>query len=218
MIAQTRTFENGAALAQSLAHDVAAWLGAAIAQKGASILAVSGGSTPKPFFEALSQQQVDWAKVTITLVDERCVPEDNPRSNARLLRDHLWRNAAASAQFAPLYLNPMIGKLAPFDVVILGMGDDGHTASFFPGGNNLAKTLDLKTQEAVLPMEAPGAGEPRLTFSLPRLLAAQHLCLHIQGADKMRVLEKALAGTDQLEMPVRAVLHAVKPLDIYWCP
>ncbi len=218
MIAQRRNFESGAALAGGLAEDVAGWLTAAIEKQGSAVIAVSGGSTPKPFFAALSKQKLDWSKVTITLVDERQVPEDNPRSNARLVRDNLWCNEAAVAQFVPLYLNPLIARIAAFDVAILGMGNDGHTASFFPGGDNLAKAIDPETREAVIPMNAPGAGEPRLTFTLPRLLAAGHLCLHIQGQDKMQVLEKALGGTDVFAMPVRAVLHSSKPLDVYWCP
>jgi 6-phosphogluconolactonase len=218
MIANKRSFENGLGLAEALASDVANWLKDAIAKNGSAVIAVSGGSTPKPFFAALSKQKLDWAKVTITLVDERAVPEDNPRSNARLVRDNFWCNEAAVAQFIPLYLNPLIDRLAPFDVAILGMGNDGHTASFFPGGDNLAKAIDKTNSEAVIPMNAPGAGESRLTFTLQRLLAAKHLCLHIQGVDKMKTLEKALAGTDELEMPVRAVIHSAKPLDIYWCP
>ena len=218
MIAQRRNFESGAALAGGLAEDVAGWLTAAIEKQGSAVIAVSGGSTPKPFFAALSKQKLDWSKVTITLVDERQVPEDNPRSNARLVRDNLWCNEAAVAQFVPLYLNPLIARIAAFDVAILGMGNDGHTASFFPGGDNLAKAIDPETKDAVIMMNAPGAGEPRLTFTLPRLLAANHLCLHIQGQDKMQVLEKALGGTDVFAMPVRAVLHSSKPLDVYWCP
>ncbi len=218
MIAQRRNFESGAALAGGLAEDVAGWLTAAIEKQGSAVIAVSGGSTPKPFFAALSKQKLDWSKVTITLVDERQVPEDNPRSNARLVRDNLWCNEAAVAQFVPLYLNPLIARIAAFDVAILGMGNDGHTASFFPGGDNLAKAIDPETKDAVIMMNAPGAGEPRLTFTLPRLLAANHLCLHIQGQDKMQVLEKALGGTDVFAMPVRAVLHSDKPLDVYWCP
>ena len=218
MIANRRIFDSGAALAEALALDVASWLQELIHEKSSAVIAVSGGSTPKAFFNLLSTQKLDWSKVTITLVDERAVPEDNPRSNARLIRDHLWRNEAATAQFVPLYLNPLIGRIAVFDVVILGMGNDGHTASFFPGGNNLKQSLDLATTEAVISMNAPSAGEPRLTFTLPRLLAADHICLHIQGQDKMQVLEKALAGQDQMEMPVRAVLHSTKPLDLYWCP
>lgn len=218
MIANRRIFESCLALAGTMAQDVAGWLRAAIVAKASAVLAVSGGTTPKPFFTALSKQKLDWSKVTITLVDERQVPEDNPRSNARLVRDNLWCNEAAMAQFMPLYLNPLIGHIASFDVAILGMGNDGHTASFFPGGDNLAKAIDPTNSDAVIPVIAKGAGEPRLTFTLPRILAAPHLCLHIQGQDKMHVLDKALAGTDELEMPVRAVLHSAKPLDIYWCP
>ena len=218
MIANKRIFDSGALLAETLAGDVADWLKKAIVDKGSAVLAVSGGSTPKPFFASLSKNKLDWSKVTITLVDERQVPEDNPRSNARLVRDHLWRNEAAVAEFAPLYLNPLIGRMRQFDVAILGMGNDGHTASFFPGGDNLTKALDPLGTDAVIAMNAAGAGEPRLTFTLPRLLAATHICLHIQGQDKMQVLDKALAGADELEMPVRAVLHSAKPLDLYWCP
>lgn len=218
MIAQKNIFASDAELAKSMAADVASWLQSAIEMKGSAVIAVSGGSTPKLFFAALSNAKIDWAKVTITLVDERAVPEDNPRSNARLLRDNLWRNDAVAAQFVPLYLNPFIGRIAPFDVVILGMGNDGHTASFFPSGDNLAKAIDPNNSDAVIPMNAPGAGEPRLTFTLARLLAATHLCLHIQGQDKMQVLEKALGGDDPFEMPVRSVLRSAKPLDLYWCP
>ena len=218
MIGKKRIFETSTILAETLAGDVANWLKEAVAKNGSAVIAVSGGSTPKPFFAALSKQKLDWSKVTITLVDERQVPEDNPRSNARLVRDNLWCNEAAFTHFEPLYLNPLIGHIAAFDVAILGMGNDGHTASFFPSGDNLAKAISMTNSDAVIPMTAAGAGEPRLTFTLPRLLAASHLCLHIQGQDKMQVLDKALEGTNELEMPVRAVLHAAKPLDIYWCP
>lgn len=218
MIAKKRIFETGAVLAETLANDVANWLTKAIAIKGSAVIAVSGGSTPKLFFATLSKLILDWSKVTITLVDERQVPEDNPRSNARLLRDNLLCNEAVAAQFMPLYLNPLIDQIAAFDVVILGMGNDGHTASYFPAGDNLARAIDKTNSDAVIEMNAPGAGEPRLTFTLPRILAASHLCLHIQGQDKMQVLDKALAGKDALEMPVRAVLHSAKPLDVYWCP
>ncbi len=218
MIVNKLIFKESLELAETMAQDVAGWLKAALVAKNNALLAVSGGTTPKLFFAALSKQKLDWSKVTITLVDERQVPEDNPRSNARLVRDNLWCNEAAVAQFVPLYLNPLVRRIALFDVAILGMGDDGHTASFFPGGDNLAKAIDLTNSDAVIPMTAQGAGEPRLTFTLPRLLAAAHLCLHIQGQGKMQVLEKALTGTDALEMPVRAVLHSAKPLYLYWCP
>jgi 6-phosphogluconolactonase len=218
MIVEKHIFKTGAELSQKLAEDVASWLRAAITKKDFAILAVSGGSTPKPFFAQLSKLQLEWSKVQITLVDERQVPEDNARSNAKLVKELLLQNLAAKAQFIPLFENPNAKNLKAFDVVILGMGNDGHTASFFPGGDNLVAALDLNVEQDILEINAPAAGEPRLTFSLARLLAATHLCLHIQGKDKDVVLQKALSADDQLEMPVRAVLHSAKPLSLYWCP
>jgi 6-phosphogluconolactonase len=218
MISERRIFDTSAALAETLAQDVAAWLQAAVAEKDSAVLAVSGGNTPKPFFVALSQLKIDWAKVQVTLVDERQVAEASVRSNAKLVKESLMRNEAAKAQFVPLYENPNAANLSRFDVVILGMGNDGHTASFFPGGDHLRAALDLGLPHSIVTMNAPGAGEPRLTFSLARLLAAKHLCLHIQGEDKMKVLDQALAGDDKFEMPVRAVLHSQKPVSLYWCP
>ena len=218
MIADRHNFEDGAHLAESLAARVAGILKNAVAKKDSAVLAVSGGTTPKPFFQALSQMPMEWSKVSVTLVDERQVPEDSPRSNARLVKESLLQGKATAAQFIPLYQNPKAADLPDFDCAILGMGNDGHTASFFPGGDHLAEALAQNGKEAILEMNAPGAGEPRLTFTLPKLLRADHLFLHIQGQDKMSVLDKALSGTDALEMPVRAVLNSVKPVELYWCP
>ncbi len=218
MITQRHVFENGAKLASALAEHVADLLNQAIAKNGKAILAVSGGTTPKPFFQALSAVNLPWGEVEVTLVDERQVPDDSPRSNAKLVKEGLLQDKAAAAKFVPLFQNPKAADLGAFDIAILGMGNDGHTASFFPGGDHLKAALDLNGQAALIDMNAPGAGEPRLTFTLPRLLAATTLILHIQGADKMAVLDKALSGTDVLEMPVRAVLLAPKPIDLYWCP
>ncbi len=218
MIETRRSFKSSAKLAEALASDVAGWLVDAIAERGFAVLAVSGGTTPKPFFVALSHHKLEWKNVQITLVDERQVDETSPRSNAKLVKETLVQNEAAAAQFIPLYQNPNAANLSRFDVAILGMGNDGHTASFFPGGDNLAAALDIEQSHSIISMTAEGAGESRLTFTLPRLLTARKLCLHIQGADKMAVLEKALGGEDQTEMPVRAVLHAPKPLNLYWCP
>src|SRR5690606_17518849 len=134
-------------------------------------LALSGGNTPKRFLQALSLQSLDWRDVIVTLVDERWVPESNERSNARLLRASLLQGLAAEARFLPLYRDtpepeqalPEIERdlaalPSPFDAVVLGMGNDGHTASFFPGGDRLAEALDPTATASVLPMRAPGAG------------------------------------------------------------
>lgn len=223
-------FDNGSALAEALADRVASALAAAIAAKGEATLAVSGGSTPKAFFEALSSRVLDWAKVKITLVDERFVPADNPRSNHLLVKTHLLKDAAAVAEFVPLYRpeatiedaartasTVVPGMDKPFDVAILGMGTDGHTASFFPGGDHLAAALDLHERRRVMTMEAPGAGEARLTLSLSALHDAGLLVVHIEGAEKKAVLDQALSGSDEAEMPIRAVLErAATTPDIYW--
>ncbi len=218
MIEAERIFDTRGDLADHLAADVADELRRVIAAKGKAVLAVSGGSTPKLFFEKLSQAELPWARVTVTLVDERQVPEDSERSNAKLVREALLQNHAAAAHFVPLFRNPDAGKTAPLDVVILGMGSDGHTASFFPKGSALATALDPDSSERLIEMQAPGAGEPRLTFTLPALLSAGRLSLHIEGQDKRQVLDKALGEGSQDDMPVRAVLRAKTPVTLYWCP
>ncbi|MEO6607447.1 MAG: 6-phosphogluconolactonase [Aestuariivirga sp.] len=218
MIAERHMFEDGASLAAGLAKKVADLLRETVADKGHAILAVSGGTTPQPFFQALSAIDLNWGKVQVTLVDERQVPEDSPRSNAKLVKESLLQDKAAAAHFVPLYQNLAASDLGNFDIAILGMGNDGHTASFFPGGDELESALDPDGKTAILEMSAPAAGEPRLTFTLPKLLAAQHLFLHIQGAEKMAVLDQALSGSNILEMPIRAVLYAKTPVELYWCP
>ena len=229
---QRNEFADPAALAQALANSVADDLRTALQERQVASLALSGGNTPKAFMRALSKQSLDWSQVVVTLVDERWVPEDNARSNAALLRENLLQGQAAAARFLPLHrdtttpeeaLDALERDLAalpsPFDAVVLGMGNDGHTASFFPGGDRLADALDPDSTLRVLPMRAPGAGEPRITLTLPTLLAARHLYLHIEGAEKQAVLAQALVGTDAgAGYPIRAVLrHARSPLATYWC-
>ncbi len=232
MTANMHEFPDAAALAASLADEVAAHLETAIRDRGTASIAVSGGSTPKKFFEALATRDIDWSKVSVTLVDERFVAADSPRSNHLLVSTHLLKDKAAVAHFIPLYYEaPSIEEAAviatdktsgighPFDVAILGMGGDGHTASFFPHGNNLARALDLSGPRGVLTMQAEGAGEERLTFSFASLSDARFLALHIEGQGKKDVLETAKAGSDETDMPIRAVLNrAVSPLQIFWAP
>lgn len=232
MTANMHAFANGAELAGKLADKVVEVLSAAITARGSASIAVSGGSTPKAFFQALSSRPLDWGKVTITLVDERFVPSDNPRSNHLLVQENLLKDKAASAQFLPLYQAAASAEDAaviatqetkgvghPFDVAILGMGNDGHTASFFPGGSNLATALDPNTPRGIITMEAEGAGEPRLTFTFSSLQDARLLVLHIEGEGKKDVLAKAEAPGEETEMPIRAMLRrAASPVEIYWAP
>lgn len=214
------SFADGEALAATLAATVAEDLARGIGDRGRAALAVSGGSTPKRFFEALSGIAIDWPDVDVTLVDERWVPETDERSNAALVRRHLIRGAASSAGFVPLFTGdatPEDGLAAaeaairamrlPFDAAVLGMGTDGHTASFFPGGDNLTPSVDVNGKSLLMPMRAPGAGEPRITLTLPVLLQSRALYLHIEGTEKLQVLDRALQAGPVEEMPVRALLH-----------
>jgi len=218
LIEAERIFEAREALAETLARDVADELLRAIEAKGRATLAVSGGTTPKLFFEKLSEIDIPWSRVSVTLVDERQVPETSERSNARLVREHLLRHRAAAAKFIPLAGNPDAEKVPAFDVAVLGMGSDGHTASFFPGGDRLSEALDADSGKRLIEMTAPGAGEPRLTFTLPVLEQAGRLALHIEGDEKKQVLKKALSEGPAEDMPVRAVLRSAAPVTLYWCP
>lgn len=225
-------YADRATLAKALADQVADALRSEIADGGAATLAVSGGSTPKLFFDELSKAALDWDSVTVTLVDERWVADTEDRSNAKLVMEHLLRNEARGATFVPLVtaagspegalpeIQQRIADLpGPLTVAILGMGGDGHTASFFPGGDRLEDAIDPTNHALVIPMRAPDAIEPRITLTLPVLLAAKMLVLHIEGADKKRVLDEALIGDDALQMPIRAVIaHSPRPIAVVWAP
>ena len=229
----THSFTGCQAQAQALAERVAERLRTALSERSHAVLAVSGGSTPKDFFDRLSREKLDWSKVQVTLVDERWVPDSDERSNAHLVKAHLLQHAAASAQFIPLYTgdttpeagltkaDARISSLPlPFDVVVLGMGEDGHTASFFPGGDHLAEALDMQGSARVLPMHAPDAGEPRITLTLPTLLETHALYLLVSGEKKRDVLADARLGLGAArDYPVRALLTQQRvPVAVYWCP
>ncbi|WP_060517582.1 6-phosphogluconolactonase [Pseudomonas sp. NBRC 111134] len=216
------------ALAATLAQDVAERLRAAIAAKGQACVVLSGGRSPVPFLEQLASENLDWAKVTVSLADERWVPVEHADSNAGLLARHLLKGAAAKARFVGLYqqadnLDTAAGKadqallaLPPIDVLVLGMGDDGHTASLFPGSPNLKAGLDLASGRRCLPLLAPSVPHQRLSMTRSLLASAAFTALSVQGPGKLGTLRAALAGNDLTEMPIRAFLH--DPLDIYWCP
>lgn len=224
---QLHAFDSRPELAETLAATIAGKLAQAIAGRGTAFMAVSGGSTPALLFTELSKAAIDWRKVTVTLIDERLVPPDSPRSNARLVADRLLQGPAAAARFVPLYHGTDDGAEAakraraelagmpwPLDVAVLGMGGDGHTASFFPDAPDLAELLAADADKLVLPVESASAGEHRLTLTLGKIVAAGFLALHIEGADKRAVLERALAGET---LPIRAAIAAAtRPVDIYW--
>ena len=208
-------YPDRAALMQGLAQTIAGELRAALRQ-GPATLSVPGGTTPGPVFDALAQMDLDWARVSVLLNDERWVGENSDRSNTRLLRQRLLVGQAAAAQLVPMYLpvaTPEDGLDAlaqavlphlPIAVLLLGMGNDMHTASLFPGADRLAEAL-ADDAPLVMALRAEAAGEPRITLTAPVLKAAKRIHILITGAQKRAALERALQ-LPAIEAPIRVVL------------
>lgn len=192
---------------------------------GRAGLAVSGGRSPVPVFEALSRADVDWRRVDLSLVDERVVPRGDADSNAGLVRTHLLRGAASAAAFRELVDDPdqlqrcvdrandTAGRL---DFVLLGMGDDGHVASLFPDAPELDEALDPDLPRAYAVLTPGRAPHRRVSLTLAALLRAGRLALVIQGDAKRAVFEQAQRASTR-QLPVSLLVHQNRvPLDVYW--
>jgi 6-phosphogluconolactonase len=224
------TFPSFAALAETAASVTTAALGDAITARGRASLVATGGRAPGPVYDRLKDAALDWGRVSVTLSDERFVPPDAPDSNARLVRERLLQRRAAGAEFVPLWrplgdpdaaaraAEPKVRALAPFDMMLLGMGEDGHVASLIPGSPALAAGMDLASGRWLIGVPA-GTGSPplaRISLTLPALLEARAILVLIAGDAKRTVVEAALAGAD---LPVGAVLAQDRaPVRVLWAP
>lgn len=218
------------ALMDAVAALVEAALTQAIATRGEASLVVPGGRTPVPLFSRLARAGLDWAHVHVTLSDERVVPVTEAASNEHLLREHLLCEAATGARFYPL----MNGKedaqarattaweqLAwlprPFDVVVLGMGEDGHFASLFPHMAGLDAALDIDAAPGCVAASAPVEPAARISLNLATLLDTRLLVLPLVGPGKLHVLEAARATGPATDLPIRALLRQSRlPLQIHY--
>lgn len=219
---QLQQFTDSQALNSAFAADIAAKLQQAIAERGHAVLVVSGGKTPLPLFQQLAATPLAWDKVTITLADDRFLPDSAADSNERLVKSALLQGQASRANFISLYaaadnaeaavptLLQRVATLGTFDVLILGMGEDGHTASLFPCCAELPVGLSTGAADllATNPTSAP---YQRITFSLRRLMQARAIYLHLVGPKKLQVLQQAAAGTDIAAMPIRAFIQHSQP-------
>ena len=225
-------FENNAHMAARLADVIEAQLARGIAEHGQASFAVSGGSTPEGLYKVLSTRAIDWSKVSVVLVDERWVAPGEQGSNETFVRNSLMQHDAALAKLVGLWADfptPAAGleavrerfeKVAtPFDAVVLGMGGDGHTASWFPHAEGLDAALNGDDQLVAvnaIQSEVTGAHTQRITLSLSAIKEAGFIGLLMAGAGKRAAYEKAIAGGDVADMPVRAILDARPDLWACW--
>lgn len=221
--------QDASALASELSEVVADNLIVAIDKRGSATLVVSGGSTPLPFFKALAGTQLDWDKVTILLADERWVPADHPDSNERFVKEHLMIGNAAVARFVGLKNSAatpedgwsesdsaMAAIERPFDVVVLGMGGDGHTASLFPGAEGLHQAIAQDCDRLTWPMNPATVGQPRMSLTLNCLLSTRYLYLHMTGDDKKSIFQQAATAEPDV-YPIAAVIKsAASRLRVFW--
>jgi 6-phosphogluconolactonase len=226
------SFSDLGQLSEVLSQQIAAQLGAAIEQQGEALLAVSGGSTPRLLFEKLSKIELAWHKVRVVLVDERWLDTQSVHSNEHLVRSTLLQNAAqsahlqglksaaASAKQAQAACNLALQALpANIDVLLLGMGDDGHTASWFPCGDQkiLGQMLDKNNARRAMALQPNSAPHERMSLTLSYLLTSRHRYLLLKGDNKLTSLRRAVAGADTMAMPIRAFLGQANPrLEVFY--
>lgn len=225
-----KSFDSTDALEAQLADRIARQLQEAVDARGKASLLVSGGSTPLKLFQALSEKSIDWSDIYVSLADERWVESYDKDSNESLVRANLLRGQAANAKFRGLknmFATPEAGLAMtteaisnfprPFDVVVLGMGNDGHTCSWFPCAP-VAELDNALNTDALLAAVNPGsAPHPRITFTRQAILGSRQIYLHLVGEQKLAVYRQALESDDIKAMPIRAVLAQHKtPVDVYW--
>ena len=232
--ATLRRFPTAAEMYRDLADDIVARLDAGVAARRTASFVASGGTTPGDLFDILAERDAPWDRVFVTLSDERWVPPTSDASNEKLIRSRLLRDKAAAAHFVPMKTDRAHPRDAeedvsaaiaamprPFDATLLGMGDDGHTASLFPGSDGLDAALDTHSPllvRGIHPANIDKTGE-RMSLTLRAILDSRVIVILIRGDAKLETYRAALAADDVHAMPVRAVLQqSVTPVQVYWAP
>jgi 6-phosphogluconolactonase len=227
-------FDRADAMHEALAQEIVLRLTAAVARAGRASMVASGGTTPGATFDALARSNMPWQDVEITLSDDRWIDAGSDRSNEKLIRSRLLVANAAAARFVPLRTghahaceaegvvdNAVRAMHRPFDVVMLGMGIDGHVASLVPGANGLARAMDVSEPamvRAIEPANFADIGE-RMTLTLRALLDSRWTVLLIRGPAKLKTYEHALKDGNVLATPARGLLKTAGcPVSVYWAP
>ena len=225
-----RIFDSREAASTALANYIADNLRIAIARGGDASLVVSGGTSPLATFHALRTSQLPWRKVTLVASDERLVPVDHEDSNEGMIRRELMQDVAAGATFLSLaeeglpdeerltQLNSQLGTLRkPLDVVVLGMGDDGHTASLFPNSPDIGNAL--RSRDNCIVQYPPHLDAARISLTPSFLLDAKEIILLFFGDKKRAIFDRANVDGANEELPVRFVLNQERtPITVFWAP
>ncbi len=220
---------NSESLALDLCQCIGEILTEAIRKKGRASMAVSGGSTPIRLFKEFSLLSIDWTKIDLTLADDRWVDAKNTDSNELLVRTHLIKNKAAQVNFISLkndaktakegqiYSEKMLRKVTlPFDVIVLGMGSDGHTASLFPCSDELPEAMNLSNSNYLISTSPKTVPYERISLTARVILDSKNIFLHLNGSSKLHTLESAMEYKDPNKMPIYTFLK--NGLSIYWSP
>ena len=220
-------YESSELLVKNFVKEVSDILKEAIIKKNSATLLVSGGSTPKLFFQELSKIEIPWGKVKIGLVDERWLLSSNKDSNAYLVSENLLQNKAKEAKFIPLFIKNKEcfssddlcssiyqKEFLKCDILILGMGNDGHTASLFPKSERLEQALDLNTNKFCISIDPVTAPYDRMSLTLKSILNSQNIFLHIQKVEKLKVYKEALE--EENKYPISKVLFNAKKIKVYY--
>jgi len=223
------TFADADALADAAQAAVLDALSKGLAARPRASLVATGGRSPGPLYDRLSQADLDWSRIDVTLSDERFVPEADAASNTGLVRRRLLTGRAARARFVPLIpagaadvdaaataAEPAVRALAPIDITQLGMGADGHVASLIPGAARLDEAMTSARFCLGLDQPIGDPPRPRITLTRHALVQSRATLVLISGAEKRQVAEAALNGAD---LPVRALLtQAGLPVRVLWTP
>jgi 6-phosphogluconolactonase len=231
-----RDFASEAQADIALAGKIEQALRTALRTRGRASMAVSGGSTPQRLYQRLSRLQLDWSRVSVVLADERWVDPGIAGSNETFIRENLLQGEAATARFyglktadpsprdaAQIVSRKLLNCPLPFDVVVLGMGNDGHTLSWFPDATGLEAALEpdgpLAAAITARPSAVTGPHTERLTLTRAALEQANLVALLIHGEQKRAVLEHARAPGPVSAMPIRALIRdAALKLCVYSVP
>lgn len=220
-------------MARLVAAEIADRLEDAVDQSGGAVFAAAGGLTPAATYQRLAAAPISWRKVSVLLTDELVTPDCWPQSNAFMLGETLLQGPAALARVVPMATDdPTLQQSADraeravrglgrgVDVMVLGMGEDGHVASLYSGEHGLAVGLDPLGQRrcVAVPARAPAPARSRISLTLKAIGEAGRVLLVITGMAKRRTLDRALEGDDGADLPVRAVMRHAANLGIMWAP